>query len=86
MLPQLPNKVSKNKIWHEFIAAGKRNAEKNKKTDVKEQNMIAVGFFVVVVVISIIYTILNPKVNFAETAVIDESAILVHNGASYRYK
>jgi hypothetical protein len=48
--------------------------------------MIAVGFFVVVVVISIIYTILNPKVNFAETAVIDESAILVHNGASYRYK
>jgi hypothetical protein len=48
--------------------------------------MVAVGFFVVVVVISILYTLMNPKVNFAETAVIDESAILFHNGASYRFK
>jgi hypothetical protein len=48
--------------------------------------MMAVYFFVAVVVISIIYTLLNPKVDFEATPAIDDSAILVHNGASYRYK
>jgi hypothetical protein len=37
-------------------------------------------------VIMLIYTVANPKKNFAETPAVDESAILVHNGASYRYK
>ena len=67
-------------------AAGRRTAEKNKKKDTQSQNLMAVGFFVAVTVVMIIYALLNPKIDFASTPVIDESAILVHNGASYRYK
>jgi len=42
--------------------------------------------FGIVMVVMLFYTVVNPKKNFAETLAIDESAILVHNGASYRYK
>ena len=42
--------------------------------------------FCITMVVMLIYTVMNPKKNFSETPAIDESAILVHNGASYRYK
>ena len=42
--------------------------------------------FAVVMVVMLFYTVMNPKKNFAETPAVDESAILVHNGANFRYK
>jgi len=42
--------------------------------------------FAIIMVVMLVYTVMNPKKNFAETPAIDESAILVHNGANYRYK
>lgn len=39
-----------------------------------------IGAFVFVCVVSTLYVLLNPKKSFASMPVIDESAILVHNG------
>jgi hypothetical protein len=39
-----------------------------------------IGAFVAVCVIAVIYVLLNPKKSFAQMPVIDDSAILVHNG------
>lgn len=68
-------------------AAARRAAEKQNKTDsVRQQNYIVIVLFMIVMVVMLVYTVANPKKNFAETPAIDESAILVHNGANYRYK
>lgn len=46
----------------------------------KQQYYIVIGAFVGVCVLSVLYVLLNPKKSFASMPVIDESAILVHNG------
>ena len=44
------------------------------------QYYIVIGAFVFICVAAVIYVIANPKKNFSQMPVIDESAILVHNG------
>jgi len=44
------------------------------------QYYIVIGGFVGVCVLSVLYVLLNPKKIFAQMPVIDESAMLVHNG------
>ena len=51
-----------------------------KRDGSKQQYYIVIGAFVGVCVISTLYVLLNPKKSFASMPVIDESAILVHNG------
>lgn len=41
---------------------------------------IVIGAFVGVCVLSVLYVLLNPKKSFAQMPVIDDTAILVHNG------
>jgi hypothetical protein len=45
-----------------------------------QQYYIVIGVFVAVCVLSVLYVLLNPKKSFAQMPVIDETAILVHNG------
>lgn len=45
------------------------------------QYYIVIGAFVAVCVAAVIYVLLNPKKPFSTMPVIDESQILVHNGA-----
>ncbi len=60
-----------------FIAMFKRN----KKVDSQmKQYYIVIGAFVGVCVLSVLYVLLNPKKSFAQMPVIDDTAILVHNG------
>ena len=51
-----------------------------KKEGQMNQYYIVIGAFLGVCVLSILYVLLNPKKSFASMPVIDESAILVHNG------
>ena len=44
------------------------------------QYYVVIGTFVGVCVLSVIYVLLNPKKSFSQMPVIDDSAILVHNG------
>ena len=46
------------------------------------QYYVVIGGFVAVCVIATLYVLLNPKQSFAQMPVIDDSAILVHNGGS----
>lgn len=55
--------------------------QRSRKTNAsKQQSYIVIGAFVGVCVLSVLYVLLNPKKSFAAMAVIDESAMLVHNG------
>lgn len=45
-----------------------------------KQYYYVIGAFVGVCAISVLYVLLNPKKSFASMPVIDDSAILVHNG------
>lgn len=44
------------------------------------QYYAVIGFFVAVVVLSVLYVILFPKLPLSKIPVVDESAIMVHNG------
>ena len=39
-----------------------------------------IGAFVAICVAAVVYVLLNPKKSFASMPVIDDSAMLVHNG------
>ena len=55
--------------------------KRNKKVDSQmKQYYIVIGAFVGVCVLSVLYVLLNPKKSFAQMPVIDDTAILVHNG------
>jgi hypothetical protein len=55
--------------------------KRNKKADSQmKQYYIVIGAFVGVCVLSVLYVLLNPKKSFAQMPVIDDTAILVHNG------
>ena len=41
-----------------------------------------IGAFVVICVASVVYVLLNPKKSFSSMPVIDDNAMLVHNGQS----
>ncbi len=51
-----------------------------KKDGQMNQYYIVIGAFLGVCVLSVLYVLLNPKKSFSSMPVIDESAILVHNG------
>ncbi len=44
-----------------------------------------IAFFCVSMAAALIYALMNPARNFAEIQVIDDSAILVHNGQNHRF-
>lgn len=44
------------------------------------QYYVVIGAFVAVCIFTVIYVLLNPKKSFSQMPVIDDSAILVHNG------
>ena len=44
------------------------------------QYYLVIGGFVGVCLVAVLYVLLNPKQSFAQMPVIDDSAILVHNG------
>jgi hypothetical protein len=78
-----------NKPASGAAAAGDDNATKARQAMLKRsrkpdstmsQYYIVIGAFVGICVISVFYVLLNPKKSFAQMPVIDESAILVHNG------
>jgi hypothetical protein len=45
-----------------------------------------IGVFVGVCVLAVLYVLLNPKKSFAQMPVIDDTAILVHNGAGSAFQ
>jgi len=51
-----------------------------KTSDSKQQYMLVLYGFVAVCILTVIFTVLNPKKNFKDIKIIDESAMLVHNG------
>lgn len=54
---------------------------RSKKADkTMTQYYIVIGAFVGICLLAVLYVLLNPKKSFAQMPVIDESAILVHNG------
>lgn len=62
---------------HLYVAMFKRS----RKTDNQmQQYYIVIGVFAAVCILSVGYVLLNPKKSFASMPVIDESAMLVHNG------
>jgi hypothetical protein len=56
------------------------NRSKKKGDGQMTQYYYVIAVFLGVCVLSVIYVLLNPKKSFASMPVIDESAILVHNG------
>lgn len=49
------------------------------------QYYAVIAFFIASMVAALLFTILNPTQGFAQMPVIDESAILVHNGQGNRF-
>ena len=50
------------------------------------QYWAVIGFFCLSMVGALIYTIFNPTKGFANMPVIDESAMLIHNGQNHRFQ
>jgi hypothetical protein len=59
------------------IAMFKRS---KKQDNTMTQYYMVIGGFVGICVVATLYVLLNPKKSFAQMPVIDDSAILVHNG------
>ena len=56
-------------------------SRRSKKQDnTMTQYYLVIGGFVGVCLVAVFYVLLNPKQSFAQMPVIDDSAILVHNG------
>ena len=51
-----------------------------KQDNTMTQYYLVIGGFVAVCVVAVLYVLLSPKKSFAQMPVIDDSAILVHNG------
>ena len=51
-----------------------------KKDSTMTQYYVVIGGFVAICIGAVLYVLLNPKKSFASMPVIDDSAILVHNG------
>lgn len=49
------------------------------------QYYLVIGGFVLTMVVTIVYVILDPKESVAKKQIIDENAILVHNGGDYSF-
>ena len=62
----------------------RRSREKVKPSN-QGQYTAVIAFFCVSMVAALVYTIMNPTQSFAEMPVLDESAMLVHNGQSHRF-
>lgn len=62
----------------------RRSREKQKPNNMAQYHAV-IGFFIACMVGALVYTLMNPASSFASTPVIDESAMLVHNGAGHRF-
>lgn len=62
-----------------------RRSRDKVKTQDMTQYYFVIGFFVFVMAGSGFYTLLNPQQSFSEMPVVDEEAILVHNGQSHGF-
>jgi hypothetical protein len=68
-------------------AASRRAREKDQTKNKGEQMQYyaVIGFFCLSMVGALIYTVFNPTKGFSNMPVIDESAMLIHNGQGHRY-
>ena len=66
------------------IAMLRRSREKKKEQNMNQYYAV-IAFFIASMVLALVYTLLNPQQSFAQMPVIDESAMLVHNGQSHRF-
>ena len=57
-----------------------------KKDSTMTQYYVVIGAFVGICVLAVLYVMLNPKKSFAQMPVIDDSAILVHNGGQTAFQ
>jgi hypothetical protein len=74
-----PNKKTKKFLIRVFFSIAM--FQRSRKADNTMKNYyIVIGAFVGVCVLSVLYVLLNPKKSFAQMPVIDDTAILVHNG------
>ena len=62
-----------------------RRSREKVKPSIQYQYNYVIGFFVATCVAALVYTIMNPAQSFAQMPVIDESAMLVHNGQNHRF-
>ena len=61
------------------------NRGKKENTQMKQYYYVIAGF-TLTCVFAIFFTIFNPKVKFTELAVLDEQAMMVHNGMGNQFK
>lgn len=78
MQPIEPAKVETH-VFNGFLAMLNRG---KKRDSTMTQYYMVIGAFVGVCVLAVLYVLLNPKKSFAQMPVIDDSAMLVHNGIS----
>lgn len=63
----------------------RRSKEKAKPATNMNEYYAVIGFFCACMFGALIYTVMNPSTSFAQMPVLDESAMLVHNGQSHRF-
>ena len=68
-----------------LTAIRRRAAEKNKPKDTMQQYYAVIAFFCACMAAAALYTFLNPQQSFSNMPVIDESAMLIHNGQGNRF-
>ena len=73
--------LTNNLLW---TAMMRRSREKQKPSIMHQYTYVVWGF-VATCIAALVYTIMNPAKSFAQMPVIDESAMLVHNGQSHRF-
>lgn len=66
-------------------AAARRRASEKKKGDNMYQYKLVVGGFCATMAAAGLYTFLNPQTSFATMPIIDETAMLVHNGQGHQF-
>ena len=62
----------------------RRSRDKVKPNNMNQYYAV-IAFFVASMVAALLYTLMNPTQSFAQMPVIDESAMLIHNGQSHRF-
>ena len=62
----------------------RRSRDKVKPSNMNQYYAV-IGFFIACMFGALVYTLMNPTQSFASMPVIDESAMLIHNGQSHRF-
>jgi hypothetical protein len=62
-----------------------RRSREKAKPDNMNQYYAVIAFFCASMVAALLYTLMNPTQSFSSMPVVDESAMLVHNGQNHRF-